>query len=180
MPLSRRKFILQSTIAIPAVSILAACDTKDLSTPATKPIVISTWDSGLAVNKVAWDTMKSGGKAIDAVEKGANSIENSINCCVGLGGNPDRDGFVTLDACIMDHKYNCGSVAFLERFKNPISIARKIMETTPHVMLVGQGAANFALANGFEQESGKLSRDAQREYDNWLQTSEYTPVINIE
>nr|MBP9196850.1 N(4)-(beta-N-acetylglucosaminyl)-L-asparaginase [Saprospiraceae bacterium] len=104
----------------------------------------------------------------------------SINCCVGLGGNPDRDGYVTLDACIMDEKYNCGSVAFLQRIKNPISVARKVMEKSPHVILVGDGAYQFAIANGFKPESGELSDDAKKQYEKWLETSEYKPIINIE
>ncbi len=180
MSSNRRKFLKQSAIVLPAITLLASCETKDEKKEVKKPIVISTWDSGLMVNKVAWEIMKSGGKAIDAVEKGANEIENSINCCVGLGGNPDRDGRVTLDACIMDEKYNCGSVAFLEKIKNPISVARKIMEKTPHVMLVGQGAYQFAIENGFQSENGELSADAKKEYEKWLEKSEYKPVINIE
>lgn len=177
---NRRTFIKQSAIVLPGISMLSAC--QKTSDPGTvkKPIVVSTWDSGLAVNKVAMAVMKEGGKAIDAVEKSANEIENSINWCVGLGGNPDRNGFVTLDACIMDDKYNCGSVAFLQKIKNPISVARKIMETTPHVMLVGDGAYQFAVENGFASESGELSADAKKEYEKWLQKSEYKPVINIE
>jgi N4-(beta-N-acetylglucosaminyl)-L-asparaginase len=106
--------------------------------------------------------------------------ESELNCCVGLGANPDRDGLVTLDACIMDENANCGSVAFLERIKHPISVARRVMEKTPHVMLVGSGAQQFAVAEGFPLESGKLSDDAERAYKNWLQKSEYKPVINIE
>src|SRR5258705_10586058 len=74
-----------------------------------KPVVISTWDAGLAANKGAWEVLSKNGKAIDAVEKGVMITESSQNCCVGLGANPDRDGFVTLDASIMDDKYNCGS-----------------------------------------------------------------------
>lgn len=180
MKSNRREFLKQSVVVVPAISILASCagDTKSI-TP-IKPIVISTWDSGLAVNKVAWEVLKTGGKAIDAVENGAISIENTINCCVGLGGNPDRDGYVTLDACIMDEKYNCGSVAFLQKIKNPISVARKVMEKSPHVILVGEGAYQFALANGFKPESGELSDDAKKQYEKWLETSEYKPIINIE
>ncbi|MEO5564543.1 MAG: isoaspartyl peptidase/L-asparaginase, partial [Chitinophagaceae bacterium] len=98
-----------------------------------QPIVISTWDDGLAANKGAWEVLGKGGRALDAVEKGVMVTESSKNCCVGLGANPDRDGFVTLDACIMDEFYNCGSVAFLEGIKHPISVARRVMEKTPHV-----------------------------------------------
>lgn len=146
-----------------------------------KPIVISTWDSGLPVNAEAWKVLsQKDGKSIDAVEKGANHIENTINCCVGLGGNPDRDGKVTLDASIMDHKLNCGGVAMMERIKNPISVARKVMDNTPHVLLVGEGAQQFAIESGFKLEPQELSDDAQRTYENWLKNSEYKPVMNIE
>ena len=145
-----------------------------------KPVVISTWDAGVAANKAAWEVLSKKGKAIDAVEKGVMVTEDSQNCCVGLGANPDRDGFVTLDASIMDDKFNCGSVAFLERIKHPISVARRVMEKTPHVMLVGAGAQQFAVAEGFPLEEQKLSEDAKKAYENWLKKSEYKPVINIE
>lgn len=176
---SRRKFIQQSMVVIPALSAVSSCQSST-SNPTVRPIVVATWDSGLSVNKVAWEILKNKGRALDAVEKGANSIEDTINCCVGLGGNPDRDGHVTLDACIMDENYNCGSVAFLENIKNPISVARKIMESTPHVMLVGEGAKKFALSNGFKEEVDQLSESADKEYKKWLEKSQYQPVINIE
>lgn len=99
---------------------------------------------------------------------------------MGLGANPDRDGFVTLDASIMDHQFNCGSVAFLERIKHPVSVARRVMEQTPHVMLVGEGAQQFAVAEGFTLEPQALSPDAKKAYENWLQHSEYKPLINRE
>lgn len=145
-----------------------------------KPIVVSTWDSGLPVNEAAWKVLENNGRAVYAAEQGARLIEESINCCVGLGGNPDRDGFVTLDACIMDEYYNCGSVAFLRNIKHPISVARKIMEQTHHVMLVGEGALKFALDNGFTKEPDTLSPEAEATYKEWLKTSQYKPVINIE
>lgn len=145
-----------------------------------KPLVISTWDSGTIANGAAWPVLQKGGRALDAVEQAGIAIENDINCCVGLGGNPDRDGYVTLDSCIMDDKYNCGSVLFLEHIKHPVSVARKLMETTPHVMLAGEGALQFALANGFKKEPEKLSADAEKTYKEWLKKSEYKPIINIE
>lgn len=146
-----------------------------------RPVVISTWDAGLRANKGAWEILGTGGRALDAVEKGVMVTENEQNCCVGLGANPDRDGFVTLDACIMDENFNCGSVAFLERIKHPISVARRVMEKTPHVMLVGSGAQQFAVAEGFILEEQKLSKDAEKNYQNWLKKSEYKPpAINIE
>jgi N4-(beta-N-acetylglucosaminyl)-L-asparaginase len=145
-----------------------------------KPIAIATWDSGVDVVKTAFTILKNKGTALDAVESGAIFIENKINCCVGLGGNPDRDGIVSLDASIMDYKSNAGSVAALEQIKNPISVARKIMETTPHVMLVGEGAQQFALQNGYTLEDKKLSKNAKEAYEEWLIESKYKPEINIE
>jgi len=145
-----------------------------------QPVVISTWDTGMAANKGAWEVLSRNGSALDAVEAGVRVTESTLNCCVGLGANPDRDGFVTLDASIMDHQFNCGSVAFLERIKHPISVARRVMEKTPHVMLVGVGAQQFAVAEGFPLEDGKLSEEAKKSYDQWLKKSEYKPVINIE
>jgi N4-(beta-N-acetylglucosaminyl)-L-asparaginase len=174
----RRKFLKNSAAMVPILVLANSCNNNN---PATKkPIMVATWDSGIPVNDVGWEILKQGGFSLDAVEKAANSIEDDINCCVGLGGNPDRDGYVTLDACIMDDKYNCGSVAYLQNIKYPISVAKKVMELTPHVMLVGEGAKQFALANGFKEEDEKLSEYAQKEYAKWLQKSEYKPVINIE
>ena len=142
-----------------------------------QPIVISTWDAGIAANKAAWQVLSTNGSALDAVEKGVMVTESSQNCCVGLGANPDRDGYVTLDASIMDENFNC----FLERIKHPISVARRVMEKTPHVMLVGAGAQQFAIAEGFPLEAQKLSEQAQENYDNWLKKSEYkSPAINVE
>src|ERR1700682_6555427 len=115
---NRRKFLQSSVLS----SLGLALDKKALAgDPGAghwvtgNPIVISTWDEGLAANKGAWEILGSNGRALDAVEAGVRVTEDSLSCCVGLGANPDRDGFVTLDACIMDEFSNCGSVAFLER-----------------------------------------------------------------
>src|SRR5688500_19038622 len=178
---NRRKFIASSVLSAAALltaKMAEACE--DTSSIKGKAIVISTWDAGLEANKAAWKILGAGGRALDAVEQGVMVTEASQNCCVGLGANPDRDGFVTLDACIMDEFYNCGSVAFLERIKHPISVARRVMEKTPHVMLVGSGAQQFAIAEGFPLEEQKLSPDAQKTYNEWLKKSEYRPIINIE
>jgi N4-(beta-N-acetylglucosaminyl)-L-asparaginase len=145
-----------------------------------KPLVISTWDAGIDANKGAWPILKQKGTALDAVEAGVKVTEASTNCCVGLGGRPDRDGHVTLDASIMDDKGRCGSVAALEYIKHPISVARAVMEKTPHVMLVGEGALQFALQQGFQKEWKGLSEESKKEYVKWLKKSEYKPVVNIE
>ncbi|MBK7560414.1 MAG: N(4)-(beta-N-acetylglucosaminyl)-L-asparaginase [Chitinophagaceae bacterium] len=178
----RRKFIKTSAFTgFASLLTKGAWSMTETGTIKGKPIVISTWDAGLRANKAAWEVLVSGGRALDAVEKGVMVTESEQNCCVGLGANPDRDGFVTLDACIMDEFSNCGSVAFLERIKHPISVARRVMEKTPHVMLVGSGAQQFAIAEGFPLEEQKLSSEAQKNYENWLKKSEYKPpVINVE
>jgi len=179
---NRRKFLQSSLLS--SVAVLLGKKNMAQSAPQAAitgmPIVISTWDAGLNANKGAWEILGKGGRALDAVEAGVMVTESEQSCCVGLGANPDRDGFVTLDACIMDDQFNCGSVAFLERIKHPISVARRVMEKTPHVMLVGSGAQQFAVAEGFPLEEQKLSADAQESYNKWLLKSEYKPVINIE
>lgn len=134
----------------------------------------------MQANEEAWKILSKDGRALDAVEAGARVPEGDpLETSVGLGGLPDRDGKVTLDACIMDEHGNCGSVAFLEHIVHPVSVARKVMEKTPHVMLVGDGALQFALANGFKKE--KLLTDAsEKMWKEWLKTAQYKPVANIE
>lgn len=174
--MNRRKFINLTTLTAPLFSFTAPKNVVAVA----KPLMIATWDEGKNVNAAAWKILSGKGKALDAIEAGAVYIENKISCCVGLGGNPDRDGIVTLDACIMDEQANCGAVAGIERIKHPLSVARKLMETTPHVLLVGDGAQKFALQNGFLPEPAVLSEDAKKEYNKWLKKTEYKPVINIE
>jgi N4-(beta-N-acetylglucosaminyl)-L-asparaginase len=144
------------------------------------PLVISTWDAGINANKAAWHVLRSGGRALDAVEQGVMVTESENSCCVGLNAYPDRDGHVTLDASIMDEFGNAGSVCFIERIKHPVSVARRVMEKTPHVMLAGIGAQQFAVSEGFPLEEEKLSPDAQKAYDKWLKKSQYKPKPNIE
>lgn len=145
-----------------------------------KPVVISTWNHGLAANEAAWQILSLGGSALDAVEKGVMVTEaDPEETSVGYGGFPDREGNVTLDACIMDSQNNAGSVACLTNIKHPISVARLVMEKTPHVMLVGEGAKHFALANGFKEEN-LLTEKSKKAYEEWLKTSQYKPIINIE
>jgi N4-(beta-N-acetylglucosaminyl)-L-asparaginase len=177
---TRRKFIRNSVIG--STSIIASCKAAATSATAVKnrPIVISTWNFGQAANAEAWKILEKGGRALDAVEAGVRVPEaDATNSSVGYGGLPDRDGNVTLDACIMDDRYNCGSVMFLKNIMHPISVARLVMEKTPHIQLVGDGALQFALANGFKQEN-LLTPEAEREWKEWLKTSKYEPQMNIE
>jgi isoaspartyl peptidase/L-asparaginase-like protein (Ntn-hydrolase superfamily) len=150
---------------------------------ATGPIVLSTWVHGLEANKAAWEVLSKGGKAVDAVEKGVRVTENDLtNRSVGIGGRPDRDGHVTLDACIMDEQSRCGSVAFVEGIKHPISVARAVMEKTQHVMLVGEGAEKFAKENGFETAKTPLP-EVKKEWQEWKKDNKdlfKKPEINHE
>lgn len=144
------------------------------------PVVVSTWNHGIQANEKALEVLAKGGTALDAVEAGVAVVESDPeNTSVGLGGRPDRDGRVTLDACIMDQNSQCGAVAFLEHIENPISVARKVMEETPHVMLVGEGALSFALEQGFEKIN-LLTPDSEKAWKEWLQDSQYQPQINSE
>jgi N4-(beta-N-acetylglucosaminyl)-L-asparaginase len=145
-----------------------------------KPIVISTWRFGIEANEEAWKILINNGKALDAVEAGVKVPEADPNeRSVGLGGRPDRDGKVTLDACIMDELGNIGSVACLENIVHPISVARAVMEKTPHVMLTGEGAFQFALSQGFKKEN-LLTPESEAEWKEWLKKSDYKPKVNIE
>ena len=146
-----------------------------------KPLVISTWRHGIEANKAAWNILDNGGRAIDAVEAGVKVSEADPKVkSVGFGGYPDREGRVTLDACIMDEKQQCGSVAFLEHIKHPISVARLVMDRTAHVMLVGEGALEFALQQGFKKEN-LLTPETLEEWKSIKQELESTKVIiNIE
>ena len=189
---NRRDFIKLTAIggvAAAAGSSMAFCSSpeqqknsskKAVPKTTVKPIVISTWRHGLAANKASWEILQNSGSALDAVEQGVRITESDPNnLSVGLGGLPDRDGKVTLDACIMDHRSRCGSVAFLQHIENPISVARKVMEETPHVMLVGNGALKFALEQGFKK-TNLLTKKAKEAWEKWVVHSKYLPKINSE
>ncbi len=185
---SRRKFIKLSALGSAALftkTVMASDGSGKPKVPAsskkiTKPIVISTWNHGMAANAAAWKILSKKGSALDAVEAGVRVTESDPNnMSVGLGGSPDRDGFVTLDACIMDQNNKCGSVAFIQDIENPISVARKVMEKTQHVMLVGEGAKQFAVEQGFKT-TNLLTPKAKKAWEEWKKKSKYQPVINIE
>lgn len=177
--MKRRNFLKVATISIPLVhsskNLLAS------GKPIKKiPIVVSTWDFGKDANAASWKILSGGGRAIDAIEAGARVPEADVNNqTVGYGGMPDRDGRVTLDACIMDEEGNCGSVMCLEHIKHPISVARRIMEKTPHIILVAEGALKFALAEGFKKEN-LLTPSSEKAWKEWLKETKYEPKINVE
>lgn len=181
--LNRRKFIKAGALS---ATLLAVDTNKVIAAPAlepavlNKPIVISTWDFGVLANAEAWRILNKNGRALDAVEKGVGVIEaQGTNQSVGYGGLPDRDGIVTLDACIMDDQGNCGAVLALEKVVHAISVARRVMEKTPHVMLAGDGALQFAIEQGFPTQS-LLTKESEKAWKEWLKDAKYQPSINIE
>jgi len=185
--ISRRKFIAASSaVALGAMVKPVFANVKGLrkeSSPAKKgmvPMVISTWNHGIPANEAAWKVISNGGNSLDAVEQGVQIPEGDPNVMsVGYGGFPDRDGHVTLDACIMNKDGDCGSVSFLQNIKHPICVARKVMEETPHVMLSGEGALQFALEQGFVKEN-LLTDQAKKAWEEWKVNSKYLPKINAE
>ncbi|WP_456423261.1 isoaspartyl peptidase/L-asparaginase family protein [Lutibacter sp.] len=184
---TRRDFIKLSALGSAAVltnSCLASekenNKKKTSQNKITKPIVISTWNHGVEANASAWKILNKGGTSLNAVEAGVRVTESDPNnSSVGIGGLPDRDGFVTLDACIMNHENECGAVAFLQDIENPISVARKVMEDTKHVLLVGEGAKQFAIEKGFK-ETNLLTEKSKVAWEKWKEQSKYQPVINSE
>ncbi len=146
----------------------------------SKPVVITTWAPNQKANAAAWKILSANGRALDALEKGIHVTEaDPTDQSVGYGGLPDRDGRVTVDSCVMDEWGHCGAVMCLEHILHPVSVARLVMEKTPHVQLVGEGALKFALSEGFEKVN-LLTPAAEKAWKEWLKTSKYDPMITVE
>jgi N4-(beta-N-acetylglucosaminyl)-L-asparaginase len=176
--MQRRKFLSLSALTAP----LAFFNKQALAAamPNDAPVVISTWEPNKKANAEAWKVLDANGSALNAVHQGVMVPEaDPDDESVGYGGLPDRDGRVTLDACIMDHLGNCGSVMALEYIKHPISVARIVMEKTPHVQIVGDGALQLALANGFKKEN-LLTPKSKAKWKEWLKTAKYNPMTTME
>ena len=178
--ISRRHFISSSALAFAGLTI----SKKSLSLQsqqAEQPIVVSTWRHGEAANEAAWEILSNGGYSLDAIEAGIRVPESDPDVItVGYGGIPDAKGKVTLDASIMDEKGNAGSVSFLKCIKHPVSVARLVMEKTPHVMLSGKGAQQFALENGFKKEK-LLTKEMKVAWKKWKKEGgEFSTKLNIE
>lgn len=181
--MNRRRFLQIPLLGVPLFAFRDSTAQRSVPSSSLRvsgPVVISTWDSGLTANRAAWRILRKGGRTLEAVEAAGRASEAEPSCCVGLAAYPDRDGRVTLDSCIMDGNGDCGAVSFLERVKHPVSVARKVMENTPHVLLSGEGAQRFAVAQGFPLEPAVLSPDAEKEWKKWLEKSNYKSEINIE
>jgi len=176
---NRRKFI-----SLLGLSPIIACQAQSSQSESnngsnsTSNIILTTWNNQNA-NNTAYKVL-SQGNILDAIEEGIKTVEADPNDhSVGYGGLPDREGNVTLDACIMDQNGNAGAVTYLKNYKHPISIARKVMTDTPHVILSGEGAAQYAESQGFVAEN-LLTEHSKSEWQKWLLKSEYKPIINIE
>jgi N4-(beta-N-acetylglucosaminyl)-L-asparaginase len=187
--MKRRNFIKNASLTgmgLAVGSTLTHCGNPTEGKPITQtqpeaslPLVLATWDVKNATAK-AWEVLQAGGTALDAVEQGCKVEESDeTGQSVGKGGLPDRDGHVTLDACVMDQHGNCGSVVYLENIVHDVSVARKVMENTPHVILAGKGAKAFAISEGFKEEN-LLTEASKKAWEDWKIKSEYKPIINIE
>lgn len=181
---AHRRGFLRTSLAIGTGLLLkpfqSMANKRTIAVTTNKPIVLSTWRFGIEANQEAWKVLAANGTALDAVEQGVRLVEADPNeRSVGYGGRPDRDGRVTLDACIMDEKANIGAVACMEYIKHPISVARAVMEKSPHVMLVGEGALQFAREQGFKKEN-LLTAESEKEWKEWLKNANYKPIVNIE
>ena len=177
--MNRRSFIKSTGIASLGLSLKIDKTFSQSDNSSVDPLVIATWDVKKATKK-AWEIISSNGNSLDAIEQGCMIEEaNKDGQSVGIGGLPDREGNVTLDACIMDHYGNCGSVVYLKDIKHAISVARMIMEKTPHVMLAGDGAKKFAISMGFKKEN-LLTEKSKKDWIKWKENEEYNPIINIE
>jgi isoaspartyl peptidase/L-asparaginase-like protein (Ntn-hydrolase superfamily) len=180
--ISRRSFLAKSSLVIVGAGLSSKTFSKTLTQNSSKfPIVISTWNHGMPANEEAWKILEKGGHSLDAVEAGVRVPEGDPDVItVGRGGIPDASGKVTLDACIMDEKGRAGSVTYLQHIVHPVSVARLVMEKTPHVMLSGKGALKFALDNGFEKEK-LLTKKRKEAWKKWKkEQKEFSNKINIE
>lgn len=189
MTINRRKFIHTAAIAGTAATAtiggttLADSGAKPASTTtaiqpasAATTTFVATWPFGLSACQTAIETAKTR-SMLDAVEAGIKTVEANVkNASVGIGGTPNAAGQVELDACIMsgpDH--GAGSVAALQDILHPISVARKVMEETRHVMLVGENAKQFALQNGF-RETDLLTDKKRGEWEKWKSENASKPT----
>ena len=147
-------------------------------------------NTGMVRSVSTWKTSDANLKAGQLLDKGSNSLDAAVegvaieesnpkNTTVGLGGSPDRTGTVTLDACVMNHLGDCGSVMAVENIVHVARLAKDVMEKTPHVILAGEGAEDFAYSVGYKSRE-LLTKESKKEWESWLKSQEYKPIINIE
>ena len=135
----------------------------------SETVILATWSFGRTAVAAGWPHLvRPGGGSLDAVEHACRAVEADPSCMtVGSGGYPDAAGEVTLDASIMLSPARCGSVCFVRRLMHPVSIARMVMEHTPHVMLAGDGAERLARARGM-LPADLLTEASRTAYEKWL------------
>ena len=176
--MKRRNFIFD----IFSISLMSSLSTRLKAKNFTfTPMVrsISTWKTTEANLKAGLLLDKGVDGLTAAVEGVAVEEENPKNTTVGFGGAPDRTGKVTLDACVMNHLGDCGAVVAVENIVNVARLAKDVMEKTPHVMLAGKGAQDFAISEGYKQ-TDLLTEKSKEDWKKWLESEEYKPIINIE
>lgn len=168
----RRRFLASAAVSLASTQALqramAAATTDPAELQSTAPLIVSTWPFGKPANEKALAVLQAGGSGLDAIEQGIHVTESdSGNPSVGLAGIPNALGVVQLDACIMSGPgHRAGAVGAVEGFRHPISIARRVMETTRHVFLVGEGANQFAEEHGFEK-GPKVSLGQKAAWQKW-------------
>jgi isoaspartyl peptidase/L-asparaginase-like protein (Ntn-hydrolase superfamily) len=163
--MKRRDFFKSGLIGLSLPSFLFG--KSSVNRNKNNPVIITTWNYPRA-NEAAIKTLNNNGNAMDAAEAGCRVLEaDEKNIYIGIGSLPDETGKVTLDSCVMDSNGNCGSVAFLQNIVHPVSVARKVMEDTKHVMLVGEGARKFAISKGFKQRN-LLTKESRKAWRDWL------------
>lgn len=186
----RRNFIKKAALGTIGVSAVLSCKgssqeevivvASNSNKSAKKPVIISTWNHGLPANEATWEAMQQGNDTLEAIVTGMKIPEADPKVrSVGYGGFPDREGKVTLDACIMDHNSDCGAVSFLQHIMHPLAVAKAVLRETPHVMLTGKGALQFAKEQGFKEEN-LLTKETEKDWHKWMEKSKYAPVINTE
>ena len=190
--MKRRNFLQKAALGSVGITALGSSMASAASTPnqtkgiqetpplqSSLPVVIATWSVEDATKK-AWQCLQDGTSALEAVIAGCGVEEaNAQGQSVGIGGLPDRDGRVTLDACVMNEKGDYGAVLCMQNIMHPIAVAKMVMEDTPHVIMAGVGAEEFAVSQGFKREN-LLTEQSKKDWEIWKKTSRYKPIINIE
>lgn len=136
-------------------------------TPLPSPLILSTWSFGRQANAAGWPVLAAGGSSLDAVEAACRVVEaDPAVDSVGRGGLPDAAGEVSLDGCVMLSPRQCAGVCAVRAYNHPVSIARQVMERTPHVLVAGHGAEAFADQLGYGREE-LLTLEARKQWERW-------------
>ncbi len=162
--INRRTFVK----AVAGAAALVATEAQATPSPEQGPVFLSTWAHGKPANERAAEAFRAGGSLLGAVEKGINAVEDDPNVTsVGYGGLPNAEGEVELDASIMDGtRHRAGAVCGLHKIRNPISVARLVIEKTRHTTMAGEGAFRFAVRMGFHAEQ-LLTPESLKRWLEW-------------